>query len=431
MNQKLSNLPYKGCNDYIDLELKKLNYVFSKWEEVAKKYGFREYLTPVLEPIEIYEAKSGEDIKRELFIVTDSGNRRLTLRPEMTPSVSRLVTKIYGSEPKPIKLFSIANFFRGERPQKGRDREFWQLNMDIFGDESIYSDLEVLMSALDLMIDGFKAPKGSFILKLNNRKLINFFLDEVLKLTDEEQKLEVVRKLDKFEKLSEEDFKKALLEININDEQANQIIAWMRASLDEILIQYPVIELNEGFKETKFLMQSLMSLGYGDFIQYSTELIRGFDYYDGSIFEVFDLNPEFKRSLFGGGRYNGLAEIFGSEKIPAVGYAPGSPITFFLDNWNLWPNFNDLEQNYYLPILTEDTEKVEATLKLAQKLRQDGKFVEVSKVGSDLKKALSFANKRNFEYMVIFGENEMAENKYLVKDMRSGEQSEFSNSSMQ
>lgn len=422
---KLPNTPYKGCNDYLDLDFKKLQYIFDKWREVAKKYGYREYLTPVLESAEIYEAKSGEDIKRELFIVTDAAGRRLTLRPEMTPSVSRLVTKIYNGEPKPIRLFSIANFFRGERPQKGRDREFWQLNMDIFGDESIYADLEIILSALDLMINGFKAPKDSFVLKLNNRKLINFFLDEVLKLESSEQKLEVVRKLDKYEKLEPAEFNQALQEVGLSKQQANLVSEWLSYDFDDMESRVPGIKENEGYIETKFLLETLSKLGYGDFVKYSTDLIRGFDYYDGSIFEVFDLNPDFSRSLFGGGRYNGLAEIFGSQKIPAVGYAPGSPVSIFLDNWNLWPNFEEMEQNYYLPILTNESEKILGTLKLADKLRSEGKNVELGQENMEISKALSFANKRKYKFVVIFGENEMKDGKYLIKNMKSGEQESF------
>lgn len=420
--KKLSNQPYKGCNDYVDIEFSKLEYIFSKWREVALKYGFREYLTPVLELAEIYEAKSGEDIKKELFTLKDSAGRRLALRPEMTPSVSRLVSKIYASEPKPIKLFSIANFFRGERPQKGRDREFWQLNMDIFGSESIYSDLEILLSALDLMVNGFKAPKNSFILKLNNRKLINYFLDEVLKINSNEEKLNLVRKLDKFKKLDKKDFIKLLSDIGISKDNIEIIMIWMQSELDDLAKLYPDLKNNHGYNEIVFLLKTLEDLGYEEFVKYSSELIRGFDYYDGIIFEIFDQNPSFSRSLFGGGRYNGLAEIFGSQNIPAVGYAPGSPISIFLDNWNLWPNLSKNKTTYFLPILSKKNGNILKTLQLAQKLRNEGKIVDTGDNPVDLPKALSYANKRNFDFTIIYGEDEIIQNKYIIKNMTTGEQ---------
>ncbi len=420
---KLSNQPYKGCNDYKPEDFQKLKYIFDTWRKIATKYAYKEYLTPVLESIELYEAKSGEDIQKELFLLQDSGGRRLALRPEMTPSVTRLITQIYNGIPKPIRLFSIANFFRGERPQKGRYREFWQLNIDIFGDTSIYSDIEILQSALDLMIE-FGAQKGQFILKFNHRKLIDYLLTEELDLVSEEMKTLIVRKLDKFKKLTSEEFISDLKEIGLIDKQIYAINNWMQVELIELQSRFPNIKTNQGYIEVMQIYETLNYLGYGDFISYSTDLIRGFDYYDGSIFEVFDLNPNFSRSLFGGGRYNGLAKIFGSQEIPAVGYAPGSPISFFLDNWNLWPEFKDKIINIFVPIIGPNSEL--KTLDLIKRLRQinndEKNIYELGTSTFDLPKALTYANKRGFEKVIIYGENEQNREIYIEKDMRSGEQ---------
>ncbi len=417
--KKLSNLPYIGCNDYSPKDYKKLEYVFSKWRELAKKYGYEEYLTPVLERSEIYEAKSGEDIKKELYVLTDAKGRRLALRPEMTPSVIRLVSRLYTSSPKPLRYFSIANFFRGERPQKGRDREFWQLNIDIFGSESIYADLEILMSAIDLM-RSFNAPKSSYILKINHRKLIDYFLSDVLKIVDSETKTQVVRKLDKYKKLTQNEFIESLENIGLNSTQIEQTITWMQNDLKDIAQSFSQVTENQGFRDILFLLNKLEQLGYSDNVKYASDLIRGFDYYDGMVFEVFDLNPNLTRSLFGGGRYDGLAEIFGSNKIPAVGYAPGSPITIFLDNWNLWPDFEAQKISYFLPILSENL--VVPALTLASNMRQAGKIVETSVEITSLSKALSYANTRKFKYVIIYGEDEYQKGQYLVKDMHTGEQ---------
>lgn len=424
---KLSNQPYKGTIDYLPDDFQKLKYIFDTWRKVAEKYAYKEYLTPILEPLDIYEAKSGEDINKEMYVLEDAGGRRLAMRPEMTPSVTRLVTQVYNGIQKPIRLFSIANFFRGETPQKGRYREFWQLNMDIFGETSIYADLEIIQSALDLMLE-FGAQKDQFILKLNHRKLINFLLEEILGVKDADLKTQIVRKLDKYKKLSKEDFTKVLNELGLSEDQIENIQKWMQSSFTDLEKEFSSksITESEGYKETKFLLKTLEELGYGDFIEYSTELIRGFDYYDGSIFEVFDLNPNFSRSLFGGGRYNGLANIFGNTEIPAVGYAPGSPISIFLDNWNLWPDFNDKITNIYVPLLLENSLE---TFKLIQELRKinDNSNV-IYELGSQITtfpKALAYANKRNFEKVVLRGEDELAKGVYLLKDMRSGEQEEI------
>ena len=173
-NIKISNQELKGFKDWYPEEMLLRSYIFSKWREVCLSYGFSEYLGPLLENANIYRAKSGEDIGgKELMVFVDQGSRELAIRPEMTPSVVRMVSKIYQSSVKPLKLFSIANFIRNEKPQRGRNREFWQLNCDVFGDKNNFSDLEILQMSIDIML-AFNPPKDSFILKINHRELIDY-----------------------------------------------------------------------------------------------------------------------------------------------------------------------------------------------------------------------------------------------------------------
>lgn len=420
MAQKIDNLPYKGCNDYFPEDFQKLQFIFSKWRSVAQKYGYKEYLTPVIEKAEIYEAKSGEDVKKELYTFEDKAERRLSLRPEMTPSVTRLVTRIYGKEVKPIRLFSIANFFRGERPQKGRDREFWQLNADIFGEVNIEADIEILLMAIDMMLV-FNPPQNSFILKLNNRKLIEYLFNEILMITDPLRKVEVTRKMDKFDKLGREDFEQELTSIGLDKKQVKDVVTWMTFTFEQLEMEYPEIVKNLGYAEIKHILGIMDKLGNTKYITYAANLIRGFDYYDGTIFEVFDQSGGFMKSLFGGGRYNGLANLFGNENIPAVGFAPGQlPISIFLETWNLWPNFNEQTETYYLPILLE--ENVVEVYKLAESLRAQGAIVEMSTGVTNISKALSYANKKNINYLVILGTEEMKTGLYKIKHMGTGKE---------
>ena len=159
--------PYKGTKDFYPKDQLIQNFIFDKWKKVALSHGFEEYQTPIIEPSEIYEAKSGDDVgNKELFTFLDLAERKICLRPEMTPSVTRIVAAKYKEFPKPIKYFSIGSFYRNERPQKGRNREFWQINADIFGDSSIYSDVEILLLALNIMKE-FQAPKNSFKIGLH------------------------------------------------------------------------------------------------------------------------------------------------------------------------------------------------------------------------------------------------------------------------
>ena len=169
MRDILLTQPYKGTEDLLFEDFQIQKYIFDIWRDTCLKFNYKEYITPVLENSRIYKAKSGA-VKDELFTLKDRGDRDLALRPEMTPSVTRVVSSIYKEVSKPIRLFSIANFFRNEAPQKGRLREFWQLNYDIFGSESLDADGEIMSIAIEIML-AFKAPAGSFKLLFSNRIL--------------------------------------------------------------------------------------------------------------------------------------------------------------------------------------------------------------------------------------------------------------------
>ena len=176
MNKKISNRPPKGTQDWWPDEYRVRKYIFDTWRKVNRQFNYEEYLTPLLESADVYRAKSGEDVGgKELMVMVDRAGRELAIRPEMTPSVTRMVSRFYKQATKPLRLFSIANYYRNERPQRGRSREFWQLNSDIFGADSLTADLEILQLALELML-AFKPPAGSFVLHLNHRRLIDAIL---------------------------------------------------------------------------------------------------------------------------------------------------------------------------------------------------------------------------------------------------------------
>lgn len=422
----LSNQEPKGTRDWLPEEFLIRKYIFDTWRSVCLNYGFEEYLTPLVESAEIYRAKSGEDIGgKELVTFTDLGGRELSIRPEMTPSVTRLVTKIYSSSPKPLKYFSIANFMRNEKPQRGRNREFWQLNCDIFGSDSLNADLEILQLALDLMLE-FDAPQDSFVLSLSNRRLI----EEILNLSGADKlaadkRLQVVRTLDKWSKLSQEDIASRLEEAGL-DQKGRSVISQFMASrkIDDLLSHFPKLVDNQGWQEIKNSLERLEKLGYGDWVEFNPTVIRGFDYYDGLVFEVFDKNPENNRAMFGGGRYNGLASIFGVNNFPAVGFAPGDEtIRLFLDSWNLLAKAKESQADkYYLPLLDPSLES--AASNLAKELRARGLNIlaglEVQKIG----KALEFANKKEINQVIILGLDELAKGIYRIKDMSGGEERE-------
>jgi len=424
MSKFLSNQEPKGTRDWLPEEFLIRKYIFDTWRKVCLRYGFEEYLTPLVENAEISRAKSGEDVGgKELVTFQDLGGRELSIRPEMTPSVTRLVTKIYASSPKPLKYFSIANFMRNEKPQRGRNREFWQLNCDIFGSTALAADIEILQLALDLMLE-FDPPQGSFVLALNDRRLVEAVLEiSGASRLSAEKKIAVVRTLDKWSKLGEAEISERLAEAGLDKKASGVVNKFMNSqSLAGLLAALPALKNNLGVIEISRALETLEEAGYGDWIEFSPAVIRGFDYYDGLVFEVFDKNPQNNRAMFGGGRYNGLASIFGDNNFPAVGFAPGDETTrLFLESWELVDSIKDSQpEKYYLPLLSANLSP--ALSRLAKELRGQGKNVLVGLEEQKIGKALEFANKKGIDKLVILGSAEAEEGIYKIKDMASGEE---------
>jgi len=330
--------------------------------------------------------------------------------------VVRMTSKIYRSSAKPLKYFSIANFFRNEKPQRGRNREFWQLNCDIFGSNDIRSDEEILKLALDIVLE-FDPPSESFVLKLNSRKLLDAFF--ALFNLEADMKIRFFRLLDKKNKLKEEDFDSALKDLGLSDDDIKRLNNFMLGeggnSFMDIIKESD--ELSEAYREIKGVINSLDKLGYGDLIEFDPAIIRGFDYYDGLVFEVFDRHPDNNRAMFGGGRYNGLADVFSEENFPAIGFAPGDEaMKLFLESWGLAEKIKKAEKDLlYLPLLSKKlTYQIDS---LAKELRLKDFNVLVAYEEQKLVKALSFANKRNITKVVILGEEEFAKGIYKIKNM--------------
>lgn len=418
----LSKQEPKGTIDWLPEEFKLRQYIFNTWRTVCRRYGFEEYLTPLVENSDIYRAKSGEDVGgKELVNFKDLGGRDLSIRPEMTPSVTRLVSKIYNTSPKPIKYFSIANFMRNEKPQRGRNREFWQLNCDIFGSDNLLADIEAMQLALDIMLE-FDPPSDSFVLAVNSRRLIDGVLElSGAKKLKADKRAAVVRTLDKWNKLTSASWQARLKEAGLTKASILILEQFMKSKTLEEAVEYlPSLQNNTGFKEVNEALKNLTNVGYENFIEFNPAVIRGFDYYDGLVFEVFDKHPDNNRALFGGGRYNGLAEIFGEKNFPAVGFAPGDEtIKLFLESWGLTKNiFESQEELYYLPLLNKDL--VLETRLLAKKLRSRGLAVLAGLEEQKINKALEFADKKKISHVIIFNQDEAKKKIYKIKNMKSG-----------
>lgn len=409
---KLSSQPYKGTRDYYPSDKRLQNYIFAVWHHVARMYGYEEYGAPILEPLEIYLAKSGQELASEqTYAFTDRGGRTVAIRPEMTPSVSRMVAAKRGEIAMPARLYSIANFMRYERPQRGREREFWQLNVDIFGSDGIAAEAEILTMA-DAIMKAFGANTEDYVIRINNRKLINYMMTQYFGL-DEEQTQKMVKLFDRKNKISEEEFYQQAQEIFGDDEGAgvNKINTVLSAKNMADLPEE--IKSSNAVKEVQKLFTLLERAGI-DSQMFDVTLMRGLDYYTGMVFEVFDKHPDNNRALFGGGRYDGLVGMFGSEQVSAVGMAPGGTmIEKFLESHNLLPEDRSTTDIYMAAI--GDT--IQETNELAQELRKGGVNIELDLEGGKLDKQIKIAVKKRIPYIVFVGEQEVESGNYSLKDL--------------
>ena len=414
--EKLNTQPYKGARDFYPEDMKIRNFIFENWKKVCKSYGYEEYDGPFLESFDLYAAKSGEELVNEqLYSFVDRGKRKVAIRPEMTPTLARMIAKKINEIVKPVRWFSIANFWRYEKPQRGRGREFFQLNADIFGFEGIEADFEIISLMADLM-KAFNAREGMFEIRINNRKLMDDFY-KTLDLNESQKKI-VNKAVDKRQKISKQKFEEWLKdEAKLDKKQLEKLVNFIEdpyPTLEELLK-----ENSTGALEIKNILKLIENYQLNNLVKFSPSVIRGLDYYTGMVFEIFDLNPKNIRAIAGGGRYDDLVSLFCKEKLTGTGFAMGDiTLQDFLQTWNLLPKFeNDCE---YLVTLwpSQDPKFLEKTLEISSILRDKGKNVSTwVEKNTKIDKQLKYADKKGFKYVVIFGENEMKKNTVTIKNM--------------
>ncbi|MFH0845837.1 MAG: histidine--tRNA ligase [Patescibacteria group bacterium] len=414
MKNDISKEAYKGTRDFYPEDLAVQKFIFNKMRKTTESFGYEEYNTPTIEPTELYQAKSGEEIVSEqTYTFTDRGERNVTLRPEMTPSVARLVAQRRRELTTPLRWYSIQNFFRYERPQKGRLREFWQLNADIFGVEGIEAEVEIISLGYEIM-KSLGAKNEDFVIRINYAGLLKEIYgdDKELNLNEEEGR-KVLRVMDLKNKITPEEFKEKLIEI-VSQEKAELLIKKENEIIENA-------KNNSKFQRCIELGKKLNSRGINNIVL-DTQLLRGFDYYTGIVFEFFDTNPENKRALFGGGRYDDLLDLFGEEKIPAVGFGMGDVTTQeFLQARGLTPEYSS-PADLYLCVLNE--EYYDFANALASDLRKKGLNVAIDFSGKKIGDQITKADKKKIPYVICIGEDEIKTNKFKLKNLASGKETE-------
>ena len=405
---------YKGTRDLYPADMRVRNYIFKGWRKVVESFGYEEYQAPVLEPLAMYAAKSGEEIVNEqTFRFTDRGGRELSIRPEMTPSVSRMVAAKRQEMPYPARLYSIANFMRYERPQHGREREFWQLNFDMFGVETVDADTEILLMSHEILRE-FGATNEMFTLKINDRRLTDFIFREYFALP-ETKAFALIKLMDRYDKMPREAFESAAQQIDQNFDFAKFdaiINAKTLADLPEEIRENPVAE------SLKIVLEILGEKGVKN-AKYDPTLMRGFDYYTGIVFEVFDEAPENRRAMFGGGRYDGLVGLFGVEDLPVVGAAPGETMfAEFLKAHDLVPKF---ASSVDVVLMTIGDIKFADYAKIADFLRGKNVNVAIDFTQRKFAKKIKAAEKIGAKFAIVLGEDEIKNGCFELKNIAKNE----------
>jgi histidyl-tRNA synthetase len=396
MKDKLSTESYKGVRDFYPEDQQFLNYLLATYRSVCKKFGYVEYHASILEPSELYKAKGADNeemVNEQTYTFVDRGGREVTLRPEMTPTVARMVAAKRREFGFPLRLFSVPNVFRYERPQRGRLREHWQLNVDIFGSESFAAEAEIINVAYEVM-KAFGAEETDFVIKLGSRTFVNALALE-LELSEEDT-LKLFGLLDRKNKMEKEEFEASLKELGVPAEK---------------------ISVEHVPQDVRAVLDSLSAQGIGNAV-FDPSIVRGFAYYTGVVFEVFDTHKENNRALFGGGRYDNLTALFDNESITGVGFGMGDvTIHDFLEVRGLLPAYQ-APTHVYLAVASE--QEVPHALQIAQELREQGVNVATDFGDKKLADQIKNASKHKVPYLIVVGQNEVASGNFSVRDLATG-----------
>jgi len=411
--------PVKGTRDFYPSDMAVRNWIIDGWKRVSLRNGFEEYDGPIFEYLKMFQIKSGDEIVEQLFSLTDRGGRELALRPEITPTLARMVNQRISSLPKPIKWFSVPRLFRAERPQKGRLREFFQWNIDIIGEDDVLADAETIFCALDYLQEVGLTP-DDIVVKISSRKMLAELLRTIGIAEDKLEDLYAV--LDKRSKLPTDIFEQMLAESVTDESKCKKILKLM--SIEFIKQIGSVVELTRQVKESvdelSRLFELLNVMGAGDYCIFDIGIVRGLAYYTGIVYEIYDKGSEL-RAIGGGGRYDNLLQLFGGPLIPATGFGIGDCIlAILLEEKGLLQRQQSTHQLDYF-VAFADKQFFQKTIEMTAKLRLAGLSANFSYKSAKLSKQLKEASDQNAKKCIIIGE-EFKNNELVIKDMATGQQ---------
>lgn len=409
----LSKSPYKGTRDFFPADMRRRNFIFQKLSEVSELFAYEPYDGPMLEELDLYKAKSGQElINDQVYNFVDRGEREVAIRPEMTPTVARMVAQIHREVAKPLRWYAIPNLMRYEKPQKGRLREFWQYNADIFGGDE-QGDVEIIQLAVE-MLRAFGANSTHFEILINDRRFVDFVFEQKIDL-DKEATHKLYKLVDRKNKMAPEKFTAEVNSITNDAAKTHTFESYLSISSITDLEAF-----GEGSAPLVKFLNTLQKMGLGEYVKFDPTIVRGLDYYTGIVFEIFDKHPDNRRALAGGGSYANLLQIFNEQPLAGMGFGMGEvTLTDFLTTHKLIPDFSKQDVNVLVTYLDATAETL--CFELATKLRTFSLKTELFLGEAKPKKVIGHADKKGHNYLIMIGSNELTSGEAQLKNLKTRE----------
>jgi histidyl-tRNA synthetase len=401
-------LPVKGTRDFYPEQMAVRNWLYARVRQVSQSFGYLEWEAPILESLDLYAAKSGEElVKKQSYVFTDRGGQEITLRPELTPSLARMITQKQGELAFPVRWWSFGPFWRYEKMQKGRTREFFQWNIDMLGVASPEADAELVAIAAGFLKAVGLTP-GQAGIFVNNRRFMDTRFEE-LGIPDD-KKADVSALVDRREKMEASAWEEYAGEIGLTGVQL--------VGLEKLLGDK---DAWKGSEELVRLFAALEALGVSEFVQFDPNIMRGLLYYTGTVFEAFDISGSVRRAILGGGRYDNLLRDVGGEPLSGVGFAMGDVVIgLVLQELGLIPALATSPASVLVTVFSADLQP--ASLKLAAELRGAGLNVTCYPEPAKLPRQFKFADRMGMKTVLVLGPDEVAQDRVTIKDLTNGTQ---------
>jgi histidyl-tRNA synthetase len=400
--------PVKGTREFYPEQMFLRNFIYEKVRAASQMFGYQEWDGPFIEPIDLYAAKSGEElVKKQSFTFQDRGGDFVTLRPELTPSLARMIAAKQGELNFPVRWWSFGPFWRYESPQRGRTREFFQWNIDLLGVDSPEADAELIAVGAAFLRSVGLSP-GLTQINVNNRRLMDSRFDALEIPT--EKRVEVSNLVDRRTKMDSVKWDAYALEIGLNQKQLE--------GLKALLANFDLWKQSEELTRT---FDALDALGVKEYVKFDPNIMRGLLYYTGTVFEAFDTSGSVRRAIFGGGRYDNLLEDVGGQPLPGVGFAMGDVVIgIILQEAGLIPEFQPSPAQVLVTVF--DGKLLPQSFALAAELRNAGLNTMVYPEPAKLPKQFKFADRMKMKVALVLGPDEAEKGLVVVKNLTTGEQ---------